>query len=162
MGTPANVNQEKSGRIYERALALGVAGGLAFWATNFATTLIPVAAEYRAELSISYTLMVLVESLLGGLIIGCCVAYALLRFHDRIPARNRVLKSVILSLIALVIIQGFASLLDLGYPAFYILLGWGLNVPRFLALGLVIGVLYDRLSVRVPGESNVLSRPSGL
>jgi len=154
-------NPPRSHETFKRTLELGVAGGLAFWATNFATSLIPVASEYRAELSISYTWMVLVESLVGGLIIGCCVSYALLRFSATIPAESPILKSLTLSLLILVIIQTFATVLDLGYPPFYILLGAGLNLPRFLALGLVIGVLYNRFGNMVPVESNVQTRPSG-
>jgi hypothetical protein len=56
--------------------------------------------------------------------------------------------------------QSFATLMDLGYPPIYIALGAALNVPRFLALGLVVGVLYDRYSDRVPGESTARARPS--
>jgi NhaP-type Na+/H+ and K+/H+ antiporter len=160
MGTPEHDNQHRSQQTLKKTLELGVAGGLAFWATNFATSLLPIAAEYRAELSISYALMVLVESLVGGLILGCCVGYALLRLSDRIPTESPILKSVTLSLVALVVIQAFATLLDLGYPPYYIVLGAGLNVPRFIALGLVIGALYDRLSDRAPGESKARGRPS--
>jgi len=160
VGASVRQNQQGSQATYKTALELGVAGGLAFWATNFATSLIPIAAQYRAELSISYSLMVLVESLVGGLVIGCCVSYALLRFFDRIPAETPILKSLTLSLLALVIIQAFATVLDLGFPPFYILLGAGLNIPRFLALGLVIGVLYDRLSDRVLVETRARLGPA--
>ncbi len=126
-------------------LKLAVAGGLAFWAANFATTFLPIAAAYRAALSISYLPMVLVESLLGGLIIGFCVSYFLLRFFDKIPTKNSILKSVILSFVVLVIIEAFSIFLNLSKSPFYLLVGAGLNVPRFLALGIVIGYLYDRL-----------------
>jgi hypothetical protein len=161
MAPPVDGDRGRSREMYKKTLELGLGGGAAFWVTNFATSLIPIAAQYRAELSISYALMVLVESLLGGLIIGCCVGYALLRMFDRIPAGTPILKSVTLSLVALVVIQGFATVLDLGYPPFYILLGAGLNVPRFVALGLVIGVLYDRMGDRAPASSEVRGRPSG-
>jgi hypothetical protein len=74
---------------------LAIAGGLGFWAANFAISLTPIAAEYRAALSISY-LPMLLEALLGGLIIGFCVSYFLLRFFDKLPTKNPILKSVIL------------------------------------------------------------------
>jgi len=89
--------------------------------------------------------MVLVESLLGGMIIGCCVSYFLLRFFDKIPTKNPILKSVILSFVALVIIQALSTFLNLSKSPVYILIGAMLNVPRFLALGIVIGYLYKRL-----------------
>ena len=76
---------------------LTVTGGVAFWVANFTISLAPIAAGYRAALSISYFPM-LVESLLGGLMIGFCVSFFLLRFFDKIPTRNPILKSVILSL----------------------------------------------------------------
>lgn len=136
----------RSYEVFEKALELGIVGGVAFWAVNFATSLLPIAAEYRAAVSISYVPMVLVESLLGGLIIGCCVGYSLLRFFDSIPTTNPMLKSVILSFVALVIIEAFTTLVDLSTPSAYLLIGAGLNVPRFLALGMAIGYLYDRLN----------------
>ena len=81
---------------------LTIGGGVAFWAANFAISLTPIAAEYRAALSISYLPMI-VESLIGGLIIGFCVSYFLLRLFDKIPTKNPILKSVVLSFIAFVI-----------------------------------------------------------
>src|SRR5512141_1075895 len=63
---------------------LTVAGGLGFWVANFAISLTPIAAEYRAALSISYFPMLL-EALIGGLVIGFCVSYFLLRFFDKLP-----------------------------------------------------------------------------
>ena len=85
------------------------------------------------------------------MIIGCCVSYSLLRFFEKIPTKNPILKSVILSFIALVIaiilIDVPQSFLLLG-PSdalHYFLIGVMFNVPRFLFLGIVIGYLYKRL-----------------
>jgi D-alanyl-lipoteichoic acid acyltransferase DltB (MBOAT superfamily) len=134
------------------ALKLALAGGLAFWVANFAISRTAIAAEYRAALSIAY-LPMLVESLVGGLVIGFCVGLVLLRFYDKIPTRNSILKSVILSLIAL----GFFTVFFEVPPTFftltndamrYFLIGTMFNVVRILALGLVIGYLYDRTTGR--------------
>ena len=135
--------------IWRNMFVLAVAGGLAFWLANFAISRTPVAAEYRAALSISYYPMLL-ESLLGGLIIGCCVSYFLLRFFDKIPTKNPILKSVILSFIVLIIVtilmQGPASFLTTTSDALYVfLIGTIFNVIRILALGIAIGYLYRRL-----------------
>jgi NhaP-type Na+/H+ or K+/H+ antiporter len=46
----------------------------------------------------------LLESLIGGLIIGLWVSYPLLRFYDRIPGKDPILKSVLLSSLVLVIV----------------------------------------------------------
>jgi len=85
------------------------------------------------------------------MIIGCCVSYSLLRFFDKIPTKNPILKSAILSFIALVISitlilvpQSFL-LLRPSDALHYFLIGIMLNLPRFLFLGIVIGYLYKRL-----------------
>ena len=88
---------------YKKLYKLTIGGGVAFWAITIAFSLLPIAAEFRAALSISYIQVVLVESLLGGIIIGCCISYSLLRFFDKIPTKNPILKSEILSFVALVI-----------------------------------------------------------
>jgi hypothetical protein len=120
---------------------------------NFAISLTPIAAEYRAALAIAY-LPMLLEALLGGLIIGFGVSYALLRFFARIPTRNTMLKAVLLSFIALVVvtllIEVPAKLLTPTHAALrYFLIGALFNGLRLLALGVVIGYLYDRLNWRV-------------
>jgi hypothetical protein len=140
--------RQTSYEFYKKLYKLTIGGGVAFWATTFATSLLPIAAEFRAAFSISQFLIV-VESLLGGMIIACCVSYPLLRFFDKIPTKNPILKSVILSFVALVIatimIRGASSFLRTSDALHYFLIGAMLNVPRFLILGLVIGYLYKRL-----------------
>ena len=134
--------------IWRKIVVLGVVGGLAFFAITFAISLLPIAAEYRAAESISNIQTVWVGGLLVGLIIGCFVSYFLLRFFDKIPTNNPILKSVILSFIAFVIAM---SLLEA--PAsfrtsdalYYLLIGVIFNVPRFLFVGIVIGYLYKKL-----------------
>jgi hypothetical protein len=140
--------QESGEQFYKKALELAVAGGVAFWATNFLISLTPIAAEYRAALSISYLPMVLVESLLGGLVIGFLVSYFLLHFFDKIPTKSPIAKSVILSFVVLVIIETFTTLVNPSNLSVYFLVGAGINVPRFLALGIVIGYVYTRLDAR--------------
>ena len=133
-------------KVHRKAFMLAIAGGLAFWATNFAISLTPIAAEYRAALSISYLPMI-VESLIGGLVIGLFVSYSLLLFFDRIPARGPILKSVILSCIALMIVTILLEvparlLMNTNDALRYFLIGAMFNVLRILALGIVIGYLY--------------------
>jgi hypothetical protein len=142
--------RQKSYEFYKKLFKLAIAGGLGFWVANFAISRTPIAAEYRAALSISY-LPMLLESLLGGLVIGFCVSYFLLRFFDKIPTKNPILKSVILSFIALIIvtilIEVPASFLTNTSDALrYFIIGAIFNVLRILALGIVIGYLYDRLN----------------
>jgi hypothetical protein len=127
---------------------LAVAGGLGFWAANFAISLTPIAAEYRAALSISYFPMLL-EALLGGLMIGFCVSYFLLRFFDKLPTKNPILKSVILSFIVLIVVTMLIEvpakfLAPTNKALHYFLIGTLFNVIRIPALGMAIGYLYKR------------------
>jgi len=129
---------------YKKLYKLAGAGGAAFWITDFIMSVSPIAADYRAAFSISDLPTALVEALVGGLMIGCCVSYFLVRFFDRIPTKNTILKALILSFVAMVLIEGLSTLGDPGHASLYLLLDTGMNVPRFLALGLVIGNLYDK------------------
>jgi hypothetical protein len=142
------MEQKKMTRAKEMTI-LTVAGGLGFWVANFAISLTPIAAEYRAALSISYFPM-LVESLIGGLIIGFFVSYFLLRFYDRFLTENPILKTAILSFIALIIatilIGNPLSFLATGDVLRYFLIGTIFNVIRILALGIGIGFLYQMLT----------------
>lgn len=139
-----------SKEIWRRALVPAIGGGLAFWVVNFTISLTPIAAEYRTALSISY-LPMLLESLIGGLIIGFFVSYFLLRFFDKIPTKNPIHKSVLLSsivlIIATVLLGGPATFWGLSDALHYFLIGTMFNVLRILALGIVIGYLYDKLNV---------------
>jgi len=123
-------------------LVLTVVGGLAFWLANFAISRTSIAAEYRAAMSVSYYPMLL-ESLVGGLGIGFLVSYPLLRFFDRIPGRNAILKAVVVSLCALVLVtvvfgrpSSFAATNNV--PR-YFLIGTMINVIRIPVLGLAVG-----------------------
>ena len=149
METPATGRSKRqtSYEFYKKLFKLTIGGGVEFWAITIAFSLLPIAAEFRAALSISYIQVVLVESVLGGMIIACCVSYFLLRFFDKIPTKNPILKSVILGFVALGIVSilvGVAA--SRTSDALHVfLIGAVLNVPRFLFLGIVIGYLYKRL-----------------
>jgi hypothetical protein len=139
----------RSRDIWRKAPILAIAGALAFWVVNFAISRTPIAAEYRAGLSISYFPMLL-EALLGGLIIGFCVSYLLLRFFDRIPTKNPILKSVILSFIALIIVTILVEVPAKFFPPtsdalHYFLIGTIFNMLRILALGIAVGYLYNKV-----------------
>jgi len=151
--------QQTSGEFYKQLVKLTIAGGLGFWVANFAISLTPIATEYRAALSISY-LPMLLEALVGGLIIGFCVSYCLLRFFDNIPTMNPILKSVIVSVIALISVTMLIEvpakfLMPTSDALRYFLIGAMFNVLRILALGIVIGYLYDRINGNVRNWADV-------
>jgi len=138
--------RQTSCAFYKELYQLTLAGGAAFWMTDFAVSVSPIASEYRVAFSISYLPMALVAALVGGLIIGCCVSYSLLRFFDKIPTKTPIPKALILSFVALVIIEVLSTLINPSNASVYLLIDTGMNVPRFLVLGMVIGHLYDKLN----------------
>ena len=150
--------------IWKKAFGLTLAGGLAFWLANFAISRTPIAAEYRAAMSISYYPMLL-ESLIGGLIIGLWVSYPLLHFFDRIPVKDPIVKSVILSSIVLVIITillgGPSSFIATNNVLRYFIIGTVFNVIRILALGIAIGIVCKRQYKGI-NPSVVAAKPAGL
>ena len=79
---------QASRELPKKLLMLAAAGGAAFWITDFVIAVSPITEEYKAAFSISSLPVALVEALAGGLMIGCCVSYFLLRFFDNIPTKT--------------------------------------------------------------------------
>ncbi len=138
-------------KFYTKVLILTIGGGFIFWATTIATSLSPIAAEYRAAYSNWSIQTVWVDSLLVGIIIGGCVSYSFIRLFEKTPTKNPIQESAILGFVALAIAT---ILIDVPRSFFlpgpsdalhYFFIGIMLNVPRFLFLGIVIGTLYKRL-----------------
>jgi NhaP-type Na+/H+ or K+/H+ antiporter len=79
----------------------------------------------------------LLAALIGGLLIGFCVGYLLLRFFDKLPTKNPILKSVILTFISLILVTsllgGSSSFLATGDVPCYFILGTIFNVFRIYA-----------------------------
>ena len=137
--------RQTSNEFSKKLIKMTVAGGLAFWIVDFAIVLSPISAEYMAAFSMSSLPTALIEALVGGLIIGCFVSFFLLRFFDKIPTKNPILKALILSFTALVIIEVLSTFGNLDNAYVYLLIDTVMNIPRILALGIVIGYLYKRL-----------------
>jgi ABC-type Fe3+-siderophore transport system permease subunit len=142
----ARSKRQTSHEFYKKLYKLTGAGGAAFWITDFVISVSPFAAGYKAAFSISYLPMALVEALVGGLVIGCCVSYFLLRFSNKLPTKNPILKALMLSFVAMIVIEVLSTLANPNNASVYLWIDTGMNVPRFLALGIVIGHLYDKLN----------------
>jgi hypothetical protein len=130
-----------------RVLVLTLVGGLAFWLANFAISRTAIAAEYRAAVTISY-LPMLLESTIGGLLIGLWVSYPLQRFFDRIPSKDPLVKSVLLSTAVLIIVtilvgnpSSFAATNNVWR---YFAISTTINIIRITALGIAIGFVSRR------------------
>ena len=140
---------QASREFLKKLLMLAAAGGAAFWITDFVMAVSPIASAYKAAFSISSLPVALVEALAGGLVIAFCVSFVLLRFFDRIPGKNSIHKALILSFSAMAIIEVLSALANPAHASVYLLLDTGMNVPRFLALGLVIGYVFDKQNRKV-------------
>jgi hypothetical protein len=134
----------------KKLFKLTIGGGMVFWATTLVTSLLPIAAEYRAAYSDWSIQTVWVYSLPMGMIIGYGVSYFLLFYFDKIPTKNPMLKSGILIFISLIIAvilidvpQSFFGMSNAFDALYYFLIGVLFNGARFLLLGIVIGYLYN-------------------
>ncbi|HEY3409809.1 MAG TPA: hypothetical protein VGK53_16700 [Propionicimonas sp.] len=125
-----------------QVVRLTAIGGLAFWVANLAISLTPIAAEYRAALSIPY-LPMLAEALVGGLLIALGVSWALVRQPAALPRTGPIWQALLLSLIALVLVTVVIELpskvlVNSADPLRYFLVGAAFNTVRILALGVAI------------------------
>lgn len=139
---------QNSLRILKTVFLLTLAGGAAFWLTNFAISRTTIAAEYRTAMSISYIPMLL-EALVGGLVIALWVSYPLVRFFEKIPTKNPVVKSILLSTLVLIFVTitlgGPSSFFATNNVMRYFIIGTIFNVIRITALGFTIGFVFQFL-----------------
>jgi hypothetical protein len=133
----------------KKLLILTAAGDAAFWITDFVISVSPIAAEYKAAFSISSLPVALAEALVGGLVIALCVSFFLLRFFDRIPGKKTIFKALILSFFVMVMIEVFSALGNPAHAFVYLVLDTVMNAPRFLALGFIIGYLFNQQKGKV-------------
>ena len=128
----------------KKLLKLAAAGGAAFWIIDFVMAVSPIASEYKAAFSISSLPVALVEALTGGVVIALCISFFLLRFFERIPGKTPIFKALILGFFIMVMIEVISALANPAHASVYLLLDTGMNTPRFLALGLVMGYLFTK------------------
>jgi CBS-domain-containing membrane protein len=137
--------RQMSHGFYKKLFTLAAAGGVAFWVVDFAIAMSPISSEYMAAFSISSLPLALVEAFVGGMVIACFVSFFLLRFFEKIPTKNPILKSVILSFAAIVVIEVLSTFGNPSNAYVYLLVDTVMNTPRILALGIVVGYLYKKL-----------------
>lgn len=124
---------------------LTLSGGAAFWLTNLAISLTPIAADHRSALSIRYVPMLL-EAAAGGLVVAGAVALLLTRFPHRVLGPGPLPKAVLLAVGALVLVtvlvEAPAKLgADLAEPGRWLLVATMFNTLRLLALGVTVGLV---------------------
>jgi hypothetical protein len=133
----------------KKLLALIVAGGAAFWITDFLIAVSPISEAYKAAFSISSLSLALVEALVGGLLMAFSVSYLLLHFFTRKPGNNPIQKALILSFSAMIVIEVLSTIGNPAHAFVYLVLDTGMNIPRFLALGWTIGFVFDKQNRKV-------------
>jgi hypothetical protein len=142
---------------YTMVTKLTITGGLGFWVANLVISLTPLAAEYRSALSIAYFPM-LIESLVGGLFIGFCISNILLRFFNKIPGKNPIIKSGVLTFIIFLVVNGLvggpSSYIMTDHLQRYFVIGTIFNIFRFSTLGLCIGIQYGFLNKKAENSKN--------
>jgi hypothetical protein len=149
IGVTGQTKAQASREFLKKLLMLAATGGAAFWITDFVIAVSPITAQYQAAFSISSLPVALTEASVGGLLIALCVSNFLLCFVDRIPGNNPVYKALILSFSAMAIIEVLSALVNPAHATIYLLLDTAMNLPRFLALGLVIGCVFERQNRKV-------------
>jgi len=125
---------------------LTVSSALVFWIASFFTSLLPIAADYRAAYDNWSMQTVWIGAVFAGLLFGFLVSLFLLKSGKSTPIRRPLLRTVLLSLCAL----GAATLLiDLPHAGqahenvlHYFLIGVMFNAIRFVLLGLAIGLAH--------------------
>lgn len=147
--TEGQNKRKKSSQFSNKLYKLTIAGATVFWVTSIVTSLLPIAARYRAANSNWSIQTVWFGSLLAGIIIGSCVSYFLLHYFQKIPTKSPIFKSLLLSSIALVIA---IILIDVPMISqgkndsfYFFFIGVMFNAARFLFLGISIGYFYKRL-----------------
>lgn len=131
-------------------IRLTLTGGIAFWVTSILTSLLPLAAAYRAVLSNWSAQTVWIASLFAGLLIGGFVSCTLLRHYGKIPAKGPLTKAMLVSFCPLIVftivIDVPMCIQDQGYSAQVFLTGFLFNAARFLLLGAATGCQYRKLA----------------
>jgi len=133
----------------KKLLLLAATGGAAFWIIDFVIAVSPIGAQYQAAFSIASLPEALVEALAGGLVIAFCISYFLLRFFERIPGKNPIVKALLLSFTAMATIEFLSALGNPSHGSDFLLLDTLMNVPRFVALGWMIGYVFAKQKRKV-------------
>lgn len=147
--TVSQPKRKKPNGFGKKLFLLTITGGAAFWAATILTSILPVAASYRAAFSNWSIQTVWVASLPMGLVIGCCVSFLLLKRIVKKPAVKPVLVAINISVIVLIVavlLFDVPMLLKTPNGSFhYFLIGVLFNAVRFLILGTATGYFYKRL-----------------
>ena len=128
---------------YKSSYKLAIVGAIAFWLAAAATRLV-----VPDTFGFTPTPLFSAGILFRSVVVGLSVSYYLVLYFDKIPSKSPILKSVILSIIALVIFGGITTLFYFDEALNFILEYFLYNVAAFAASGVVIGLVYQKLYQR--------------
>ena len=143
------LKRQKHSKFAGELFRLTLTGGIVFWVTSIATSLLPIAAQYRAAFSNWSIYTVWIGSFFMGMLNSFVVSWLLLRIHGKSSDLKVMPWAVFLSAAALILAL---ALVDL--PMFlqgtcensgYFFVGIAFNVVRFVLLGLAIGYSLIRI-----------------
>lgn len=130
-------------RKWTRLLILTLTGGIVFWIASFFTSLLPLAASYRAAYSDWNRQAVWIGAAVMGLLFCGGISALYVRLFEKIPAKQPALKALLVSAAvltaAVLAINLPMALRSAQTPLRYFLLGAAFDAARFLSAGLAIG-----------------------
>lgn len=125
--------------VYKMSYKPATFGVVAFVLARVAThLLVPNPAGFRTSPLIDF------GSAFLGAIIAFSISWYLIRYYNRIPLDGPILKSIVLSILALVILGGLSTLASQG-NAFYFAVYLVYEAATFIVTGVSIGFAYGRI-----------------
>lgn len=158
MKHPLSTNaQNDRNRTGKRLLILTLSGGIVFWIVSFFTSLLPLAADYRAAYSDWSRQAVWIGAAFMGLLFCGGISALYVRLFERIPPKQPAFKAFLVSAAvltaAVLAINLPMALRSAQTPLRYFWLGASFDAARFLLAGLAIGFADQLLHNRSDSES---------
>jgi hypothetical protein len=145
----------KSYVISKRSAIPSLCGGIAFLLATVIQPMIFPLPELLKSTEVPLNIVTAVDVFFGGSFIAFCVCYYCILYSKRIAPNNVIIRSITYAFFALLIETGLLTLLNLNDALSYFLVSAALSVPRYLLLGLVVGLVYQRTST----WRQLISRP---
>ena len=84
--------------------------------------------------------------IIGGIFFGFVIGFYFLRYYSKIPLASPVLKALVVSLLAVFVVNGLVTLLHLSDAPDYFLWGLAYSIPPYSVLGIALGYSYKRFN----------------
>jgi hypothetical protein len=150
-----STKREKDYNIYKKSAIPALFGGISYLiVTMIQPEIIPLPEVLKSSVVTLNAPNVIGIFIFGGFVSLCVISYSI-RYSNKISPSNIVLRSVIYAFFPLFIVTALITLYHLDGGLSYLLLEVALNAPRYLVLGLVVGLVYRR-SYKDPLESSTI------